>query len=100
MLLGVAALLTAIAISTVGAISFVGLLAPHCARLLGLYRHVHLTPAAGLTGASLLIWADGVGRSVMPPSEIAAGLVVSILGSLYFLLLLLIGYRKQRHGID
>lgn len=99
-LLGVAALLTAVAISTVGAISFVGLLAPHCARLLGLYRHVHLIPAAGLTGASLLIWADGIGRSLMPPSEIAAGLVVSILGSLYFLLLLLIGYRKQRHGID
>ncbi len=96
LLLFIAAVLTAMAISSVGAISFVGLLAPHCARLLGLYRHNSLLPAAGMTGAILLIWADGIGRSLMPPSEIAAGLVVSILGSVYFLLLLLIGYRKQR----
>lgn len=100
LMLAIAALLTAISISYVGAISFVGLLAPHCARLLGLYRHVMLIPAAGLIGASLLIWADGLGRSLMHPSEIAAGLVVSILGSLYFLLLLLIGYRKHRYGMD
>ncbi|NRD75334.1 iron ABC transporter permease [Shewanella sp. VB17] len=100
MLLAVAATLTAVAISSVGAISFVGLLAPHCARLLGLYRHVHLIPAAGLTGAILLIWADGLGRSLMPPFEIAAGLVVSILGSFYFLLLLFIGYRKQSYGTN
>ncbi|MGY0615599.1 iron ABC transporter permease [Vibrio sp. FJH11] len=94
LMLAVAGVLTAISISCVGAISFIGLLAPHCARLLGLYRHTHLIPAAGMTGAILLIWADGLGRTLMPPSEIAAGLVVSILGSLYFLLLLLVGYRK------
>lgn len=94
LMLAVAGVLTAISISCVGAISFIGLLAPHCARLLGLYRHTHLIPAAGITGAILLIWADGLGRTLMPPSEIAAGLVVSILGSVYFLLLLLIGYRK------
>ncbi|WP_432463477.1 iron ABC transporter permease [Agarivorans sp. QJM3NY_33] len=94
-LLIVSALLTAICVSSIGAISFVGLLAPHCARLLGLYRHVQLLPAAGLTGAILLIWADGLGRSLLSPNEIPAGLMVSVIGSLYFLLLLFIGYRKN-----
>nr|BBJ32541.1 iron ABC transporter [Alteromonas sp. K] len=98
-LLGIAALITAICVASVGAISFVGLLAPHCARLLGLYRHQHLLPAAGMTGAILLIWADGLGRTLLAPNEIAAGLVVSMLGSLYFLLLLLIGYRKHNDRI-
>lgn len=99
LLLAVAALLTAICVANVGAISFVGLLAPHCARLLGLHKHQYLLPCAGLTGAILLIWADGLGRSLFAPNEIAAGLMVSILGCLYFLLLLLIGYRKSHESI-
>lgn len=98
-LLGIAATLTAISVSSVGAISFVGLLAPHCARLIGLYQHQYLLPAAGLIGATLLIWADGIGRTLLSPNEIAAGMVVSILGSSYFLLLLLIGYRKNQERI-
>lgn len=98
-LLSIAAIVTAICVACVGAISFIGLLAPHCARLLGLYRHSQLLPAAGLTGAILLIWADGLGRTLFAPNEVAAGLVVSMLGSLYFLFLLLIGYRKHHDRI-
>ena len=94
-LLSIAAILTAICVASIGAISFIGLLAPHCARLLGLYRHTHLLPASGITGAILLIWADSLGRNLMAPNEIPAGLMVSVLGSVYFLLLLLIAYRKK-----
>ncbi len=94
-LLIVAASLTAICVSSIGAISFIGLLAPHCARLLGLYRHIHLLPASAMTGAILLIYADNLGRNIMSPNEIPAGLMVSVIGSLYFLLLLFIAYRKK-----
>lgn len=99
-LLSIAAILTAMSVSSVGAISFVGLLAPHCARLVGLYKHQFLLPVSGLIGATLLIWADGIGRTLLSPNEIAAGMVVSILGSSYFLLLLLIGYRKNLEKIS
>ncbi|GDY25895.1 Fe3+-hydroxamate ABC transporter permease FhuB [Agarivorans sp. Toyoura001] len=95
LLLAISALLTAICVSSIGSISFVGLLAPHCARLLGLYRHKHLIPASGITGAILLIWADSLGRELMAPNEIPAGLMVSVIGSIYFILLLLISYRKR-----
>ncbi|MHA2936920.1 iron ABC transporter permease [Vibrio sp. RC27] len=93
-LLSVAAVMTAICVSNIGAISFVGLLAPHCARLFGLSRHSHLLPASGMTGAILLVWADYLGRSIMSPNEIPAGLMVSVIGSAYFLMLLLVAYRK------
>ena len=95
LLLSISAIITAICVANIGAISFIGLLAPHCARLLGLYRHRHLLPASGITGAILLIWADHLGQNIMSPNEIPAGLMVSVIGSLYFLLLLLIAYRKK-----
>ncbi|WP_163133084.1 iron ABC transporter permease [Agarivorans sp. Alg241-V36] len=95
LLLAVSAILTAICVSSIGAISFIGLLAPHCSRLLGLYRHKHLLPASGITGAILLIWADSLGRGLMAPNEIPAGLMVSVIGSIYFILLLLISYRNR-----
>ncbi|MGJ8645718.1 MAG: iron ABC transporter permease [Marinomonas colpomeniae] len=95
-LLVIAALLTAICVSSIGAISFIGLLAPHCARLLGLYRHIHLLPASAMTGAILLMYADNLGRNIMSPNEIPAGLMVSVIGSVYFLLLLFIAYRKKK----
>lgn len=94
-LLALSALLTAICVASIGAISFIGLLAPHCARLLGLYKHSHLLPASGITGAILLISADSLGRNLIPPNEIPAGLMVSVIGSLYFLMLLLISYRRK-----
>ncbi|TXR53173.1 iron ABC transporter permease [Reinekea thalattae] len=96
LLLAITAVLTAICIATIGAISFVGLLAPHCARLLGLYRHVHLLPASAMTGAILLMYADHLSRTLMYPNEIPAGLLVSVIGSLYFLLLLFAAYRKRK----
>ncbi|USD67621.1 iron ABC transporter permease [Vibrio sp. SCSIO 43136] len=97
LLLG-SAFLTAISVSYVGAISFIGLLAPHCARLLGVTRHAHLLPTAAFIGATLMVWADGLGRTVTAPNEIAAGLMVSIIGSGYFLLLILVGYRKRTYA--
>jgi ferric hydroxamate/heme transport system permease protein len=51
-------------------------------------HHVRLFPAAALCGAILLIAADGLGRHLFAPAEIPAGVLVGVLGGIYFLYLL------------
>lgn len=87
-LLGIAVALAAAAIATAGAIGFVGLIAPHAARMLLPGRHRLLIPYTALTGATLVIVADTVGRSVVPPNEIPSGLITALIGAPYFLWLL------------
>lgn len=83
-----AALLTAMAVSAVGVVGFVGLVAPHAARALVSGRHRRVVPVAVLLGALLLSVADTIGRSVIAPAQIPAGLVVAMIGAPYFLYLL------------
>ena len=84
-LLLLVALLTACATLVVGPLSFVGLLAPHMARLMGFARaRIHLVGAA-LIGALLMTAADWLGRQLLFPQEIPAGLVASLVGGSYFL---------------
>ncbi len=83
-LLLVVALLTACATLIVGPLSFVGLLAPHMARMAGFTgARSHLLGAAGL-GCLLMVTADWVGRQALYPQEIPAGLVASLVGGIYF----------------
>lgn len=67
-----------------GPIGFVGLVVPHVARALvgGDYRWV--LPLSGLMGASLLVAADVVGRLVLPPAEVQAGVMTAVLGAPVF----------------
>jgi len=88
-------LLSAAAVAAVGAIAFVGLLSPHILRLLGQTRHWVLLLGSGLMGAWLLLLADGLGRTVIAPFEIASGILVSIIGGLYFICLILLGYKRN-----
>ena len=88
-------LLTASAVAAVGAIAFVGLLSPHILRLMGQTRHWVLLLGSGLVGAWLLLLADGLGRTIIAPFEIASGILVSIIGGLYFIFLILLGYRRN-----
>jgi len=84
-LLLLVALLTACATLVVGPLSFIGLLAPHMARLLGFScARQHLVGAA-LIGMLLMVLADWVGRQIMFPYEIPAGLVASLIGGAYFM---------------
>ncbi|KTG17692.1 MULTISPECIES: Fe(3+)-hydroxamate ABC transporter permease FhuB [unclassified Guyparkeria] len=83
--LGVSAVLTAAATLVIGPLSFVGLLAPHMARLLGLSRARDHLLGAALIGAVLMILADWIGRQIQFPHEIPAGLVASLIGGTYFL---------------
>ena len=72
--------LTGVATLLVGPLSFVGLMAPHLARLLGLPRARTQLAGAALCGASVMVAADWLGRTVLFPSEIPAGLVAALLG--------------------
>ncbi len=87
-----AALLASTAVSAVGVVGFVGLVAPHAARALVSGRNLYVVPVAVLLGAILLSLADTLGRTAIAPAQVAAGLVVAIIGAPYFLYLL---YRSR-----
>ncbi|MBM3117587.1 Fe(3+)-hydroxamate ABC transporter permease FhuB [Jeongeupia naejangsanensis] len=84
-LLLLVALLSAAATLVIGPVSFVGLLAPHLARLLGLVRARAQLIGAGLCGALLMLVADWVGQQLLFPQELPAGLVATLLGGAYFM---------------
>ncbi|WP_432119424.1 iron ABC transporter permease [Streptomyces sp. bgisy032] len=84
----VSVLLTATAVACAGTIGFVGLVAPHAARALVGRRHVRVVPVAVLLGAALVCTADLLGRTVIAPAQLGAGLMTAVIGTPYFLWLL------------
>ncbi|MCI2405099.1 Fe(3+)-hydroxamate ABC transporter permease FhuB [Serratia sp. PGPR-27] len=86
-----AATLTAMATLTVGPLSFVGLMAPHMARMLGFRRALSQMVIAALLGGLLMVFADWCGRMLLFPYQIPAGLLATFIGAPYFVYLL----RKQ-----
>ncbi|WP_169193761.1 iron ABC transporter permease [Devosia sp. MC1541] len=89
-----AASLTALSVSFVGAVGFIGLMAPHLARLL-VGRNVYAGIVASfLLGAIFLVGADMIVRVLFSPIEVPAGTVTAIIGAPYFLFLLM---GKQRN---
>lgn len=81
-------LLTAVAVSLGGLISFAGLIVPHVARLLLGPDHVRLLPVTALSGAIFLVIADTLARSILAPTEIPVGILMAFLGGPFFLYLL------------
>ena len=90
-LLLLAACLTATATMTIGPLSFVGLMAPHIARMMGFRRTLPHIVISALTGGAILVFADWCGRMVLFPYQIPAGLLSTFIGAPYFIYLL----RKQ-----
>ena len=88
-----ASLATAAAVAAAGVIGFVGLIAPHGARLLVGARHAVAIPASALLGALLLVVADDLARTVVAPAELPVGVLTALLGGPFFLYLL-----KTRRG--
>ncbi|MER7740468.1 iron ABC transporter permease [Streptomyces sp. NPDC096538] len=78
-------LLTATAVAAAGTIGFVGLVAPHAARALVGRRHTRVLPVAVLLGAVLVCTADLLGRTVIAPAQLGAGLMTAVIGTPYFL---------------
>ena len=71
-----------------GNIGFIGLMAPHIARQLVGIKHRKLMPVTALVGVFLLILSDFIAKTVFAPSELAVGIVISIIGIPYFIYLL------------
>lgn len=95
------ALLTAIAVGAVtaaaGPIGFIGLVAPHMARLIVGPAHRNVLPAAALIGGVLILAADLAVRLAVPPTEPPIGLATSMIGGPFFLWLLM--RRLKRGGL-
>ena len=83
-----AVLLCSISVAIAGILSFVALLVPHLARLCVGNQHKYLIPTTALCGAIILLVADTIGRTLMAPYEISAGIIMSMIGGPIFILLL------------
>ncbi|HDK5680530.1 TPA: iron chelate uptake ABC transporter family permease subunit [Staphylococcus pseudintermedius] len=81
-------MLAGAAISVVGGLSFLGLIAPHIARSLVGHQHRHIVAMSGLVGALLMVIADGLARIIAPPIDIPVGVLIAIIGAPYFLYVL------------
>lgn len=86
--LTVAAFLTAGGVLIVGPMSFVGLMAPHMAAMIGMRQARQHLLCATFIGAGLVVTSDWVGRMVLFPNEVPAGLVATLIGGPYFLWLM------------
>ncbi len=89
-----ASVATALAVTTAGAVGFVGLLVPHALRLaLGNDQRM-LLPASALAGGTLLLLADTAARSLLAPQQLPVGVITALVGVPAFMLLLLKGPKK------
>jgi ABC-type Fe3+-siderophore transport system permease subunit len=87
-----ASLTTAAVVSVTGLIGFVGLIVPHVARLMFGADHRLAIPSSALIGATFLMAADTLARTVMAPTELPVGVITALCGGPFFLWL----YRTQR----
>ncbi|WFN37337.1 iron ABC transporter permease [Methanomicrobium antiquum] len=85
----IASLITAVIISFTGTIGFIGLVAPHIARMVTGSDNRILIPASGFMGAAILLGADCLSRTIIYPSVIPVGIMTAFLGVPFFLYLFL-----------
>lgn len=91
----VASFATATAISFIGLVAFIGLIAPHIARILVGNDYRYLLPASLISGSIIMLGSDLLARMVMSPIILPIGAITSFLGAPLFLVLL---YREYRRG--
>ncbi|GGJ93053.1 FecCD family ABC transporter permease [Pseudomonas matsuisoli] len=94
-LIACAAFVTAIMVSIVGSIGFVGLVIPHAVRLLVGSRHTRLVPTSALVGALFLISADILSRILIKGQVLPIGVITALIGAPVFALLLIRGARVR-----
>lgn len=82
-------ILTGAAVAVSGTIGFVGLVIPHFVRLMIGPNHRHVLPASILVGASFLILADLVARTIISPAELPIGVITALIGAPVFALILM-----------
>ena len=89
------ALAVGASVSVVGMVGFVGLIVPHVLRLLLGPNMNWLLPGAAVGGATLLVYADWVSRSILSPAELPIGILTALLGAPFFLALLM----SRKYGV-
>lgn len=92
----IAVMLASISTAIIGPISFLGLIVPHIARLLVGSKHRVLIPYNIILGAFTLLFADTIGRTIAPPYEISASIIMSVIGGPFFIFLL----RRSKAGYN
>jgi len=93
-LLVLASIIAASAVSVSGIIGFVGLITPHIMRLMVGPDHKALFPTSALAGGIVLLFSDTLARTVLEPREIPVGIITSIIGVPFFIYLLVRSKRK------
>lgn len=96
LLLVLATLMTAVSVAFTGVIGFVGLIIPHLVRLITGPDHRILLPITALSGASFLILADVVAKTIIYPTELPVGIITAFCGAPFFLYLLR-RYKRTRY---
>ena len=89
-----ASLATALSVTTVGVIGFIGLVVPHLVRLVSGSDHRIVIPASALAGGTLLVIADTLARTIMAPRQLPVGALTAAIGVPLFLILM----RRSRDG--
>ena len=95
LLIGMTAVLTGTAVSFVGIIGFVDLIAPHVIRRFFGCEHKYVIPMSALFGGSFMVIADLLARTLASPSEIPIGSITALVGAPFFIYIFLIS-RKER----
>ncbi len=90
-LIASAALVTAVMVSIVGSIGFVGLVIPHAVRMVAGVRHARLVPLSALCGALFLIAADILSRTLIKGQVLPIGVITALIGAPVFALILIRG---------
>lgn len=87
-------LVTAVAVTTVGVVGFIGLVVPHLIRIVAGSDHRLVIPASALAGGALLVVADTLARTIMAPRQLPVGALTAAIGVPLFLILM---SRSQRY---
>jgi iron complex transport system permease protein len=82
------AIIVGVSVSLSGIIGFVGLVIPHLVRLIGGVKHEFVLTGSVFLGASIMIIADLVSRTILLPAELPVGLITSAIGAPFFLWLI------------
>jgi len=88
-IISLSALNVGVLVAFCGIVGFIGLLAPHCVRLVNGPDHRGLLPASALLGATLVVTADLIARTAFAPAEMPLGVLTALMGAPFFLILLL-----------
>ena len=92
-----ASLITAVCVSFLGIIGFVGIICPHITKKLLGQDHRITVPVSCLTGSLLLLLADTLSRSIGSGSALPVGAITSLLGAPFFIAIIF-GRKERHHG--